>query len=836
MNRKHVFAISLLLAVLLPAIGTLTTRAAGGFVAYFPVIARASGMAWREVGAGSASGGGGISNNAGDSRVPSLAVASDGATYAAWEDNTGGSPEIYVRTLNGIYWDEVGSGSASGGGISNTGTALAPSIAIAPDGTPYAAWEDYSNGNAEIYVRAWDGSSWAEVGAGSASGGGISNNAGYSNAPSIAIAPDGMPYVAWADSSSGFAEIYVRAWDGSTWAEVGAGSASGGGISNTGYAYAPSIAIAPDGTPYLSWADSSSGNNEIYMRRWDGSTWVEVGTGSASGGGISNTGIAIAPSIAVAPDGKPYVVWENNSGGDAEIYVRTWDGSNWVEVGAGSASGGGISDNIGESNYPSIGIAPDGTPYVAWEDYSNDWNAEIYVRTWDGGSWVEVGAGSASGAGISNDAGSTLPFLAIAPDGAPYTAWQSGGGEIYMRAWDGFGWAEVGVESAGGLGISNNPGSSSDPSLAFAPDGKAYAAWEDDSGGNPEIFVRAWHGGNWVEVGAGSASGGGISRNAGTSSVPSIAIAPDGKPYAAWADDTSGDYEIYIRAWDGNNWVEVGTGSASGGGISNTAGTSFAPSMAVAPDGTPYAAWTVYSGGGAEIYVRAWDGSAWAEVGAGSASGGGISNTARVASAPSLAIAADGTPYAAWADDSTGDWEIYVRSWNGVSWAEVGTGSASGGGISSTAAVSAEPTVALAPDGTPYVAWAENFNGIREIYIRAWDGSSWVEVGLGSASGGGISNSPLASFEPSIAVAPDGRPYAAWTEYGGGSYEIHVRAWDGSSWAEVGAGSASGGGISNTPAYSFFPSLAIAPDGTPYVVWMDDDASATEIYARRFSE
>jgi len=59
-------------------------------------------------------------------------------------------------------------------------------------------------------VRRWDGSSWEEVGAGSASGGGISDNSGWSGAPSVTITPGGMPYVAWSDYSYGDAEIYVR--------------------------------------------------------------------------------------------------------------------------------------------------------------------------------------------------------------------------------------------------------------------------------------------------------------------------------------------------------------------------------------------------------------------------------------------------------------------------------------------------------------------------------------------------------------------------------------------------------------------------------------------------
>jgi PKD repeat protein len=53
-------------------------------------------------------------------------------------------------------------------------------------------------------------------------------------------------------------------------------------------------------------------------------------------------------------------------------------------------------------------------------------------------------------------------------------------------------------------------------------------------------------------VGAGSATGGGISDNSGDSYFPSVAIAPDGTPYVAWHDNSGGDYEIYVRRWVGD--------------------------------------------------------------------------------------------------------------------------------------------------------------------------------------------------------------------------------------------------------------------------------------------
>jgi hypothetical protein len=397
-------------------------------------------------------------------------------------------------------WDEVGAGSASAGGVSNTyAFSEFPALAIAPDNTPYAAWRDYSDTDIEIYVRRWNGTSWEEVGAGSASGGGISNNHYTSGRPSIDIAPDGTPYIVWTETIDGYGKIFVRRWNGSSWEEVGLGSGSGDGIGDI-KSGSPSIAIAQDGTPYITWHEwLSFYNGEIYVRRWNGTSWEEIGAGSASGGGISNNaGTSYYPSIAIAPGDNPYIAWQDDSDGDDEIYVRRWNGTSWEEIGAGSASGGGISYNSGYAFGPSMAIASDGTPYITWRDRS-DWpNNQVYVRRWNGASWEEVGAGSASGGGISNNTGSSYnPTIAITPNGTPYIAWEDnadGPWEIYVLRWNGFSWVEVGAGSASGGGISVSTESAYEPSIAIGPNGIPYAAWEDSY--DDDIYVRRWVGGD----------------------------------------------------------------------------------------------------------------------------------------------------------------------------------------------------------------------------------------------------------------------------------------------------------------------------------------------------
>ena len=397
------------------------------------------------------------------------------------------TPTPTATPQTGSGWQPVGPGSADGGGISNnSGDSQNVALAAGPGGVLYVAWSDISAGDAEIYLRRWDGAAWSELG-GSAGGGGISNNSGDSVWPSVAVGPNGNPWVAWHDETPGSDEIYVRRWTGTTWEPVGSGSASGGGISNnSGDSRFVDLQVAANGQAFAAWSDGSAGNNEVYLRQWNGSAWVAL-AGSASGGGISNSSARSGRPALALNDGLPTVAWAEASG-MGEIYVRRYNGSAWVEVGKGSASDGGISNTPGQSLYATITYAS-GKPTVAWyEDVAGQW--EIYAATLKGNQWVEAGDGAAVGGGVSDTAGASMePNLAA--EGGPFLAWQEtvgGDNEVYVRRLAGANWVEVGDGSASGGGISNNSGDSDFPATAFA-NGRLYVAWEDDSSGEYEVYI-----------------------------------------------------------------------------------------------------------------------------------------------------------------------------------------------------------------------------------------------------------------------------------------------------------------------------------------------------------
>ena len=390
--------------------------------------------------------------------------------------------------------------------------------------------------------------------------------------------------------------------------------------------------------------------------------WQELGSSSASQGGLSdNSGDSLFPAVASDHLGQPYVVWTDNSSGNEEIYLLYWDKNKnqWREL-AGSASGGGVSNTPkGDSLRPAIAV-DNGDIYVSWEDDSSG-NYQIYVRRWDPASGKWKNLGPTTGGGASNrDNRAWFSSIKIF-SGTPYLAFRgrdasSGGYEIYVKKYNKSknSWEGIGGSASGG-GISNTSGDSRKPSIVQVPNGDIYVSWHDKEDGDFDVYVKKWDGSKW-------SSATNISKNSSVSNYSMMVADSDGKLYVSWDDDKPGNREIYLKVYSGGQWKELG-GSASGGGISKNSGSSRLAAIAVDKTGRPHILWMDDSSGDYEIYANRWDGSSWKEIGSASASGGGISKNSTPSERPWLAISPDGVPYATWADGPEGKQEIYFKQY-----------------------------------------------------------------------------------------------------------------------------------------------------------------------------
>lgn len=156
---------------------------------------------------------------------------------------------------------------------------------------------------------------------------------------------------------------------------------------------------------------------------------------------------------------------------------------------------------------------------------------------------------------------------------------------------------------------------------------------------------------------------------------------------------------------------------------------------------------------------------------------------------PAITFGLDGILYISWTIRD----HIYILQWNGIEWLEVGLHSASGEGISSPQG-GAQPELGIAPNGHLFVAWASWFQTQSCIYVREWDGTVWRDVGDDTTKGCGISNSQVA-IEPELVVDSQGRVYVAWVDIRDEKQYTFIKQWNGAIWEVVGQGSASGTGL-----------------------------------------
>lgn len=769
--------------------------------------------------AGSAHGGG-VSDSVSGWGPPSVAIGPQGHPSVAWI----GRGRVSFRRWNGLGWEELG-GSASGNGIATGPMPGGLALALDGGGNPLVAWvQQVPPSGFQIYLKRWDGTQWAELG-NSASSGGLSNGVSCSQV-CLAVDSIGNPVVAWVDSNPNDT-IFLRRWDGLQWSELG-GSGSGGGVNNDGKSsFSPYMALDSGDRPVLCW----STNGNVYLKKWNGVSWTGLG-GSETGSGLATSGFA-APSVALDASDNPAVAWHSGVSGNSEIYLRQWDGLAWTELG-GSASSGGISSSADDSGSPLIARSAAGALLLAWTENISGFSS-IQFRIWTGVQWTQLAPDLPTHLWIGNSIPGRFPLVLREPDRC-IAAWSSASAlSIPLWDWNGSAWLERGVSSPswGGLSHTSPTMSTDSPRIALNAQGNPYVAWRVYSNGSPtngQIHLKQYNGTSWVELG-GSATGSGVSQTFNSMGATSPALILDGseKPILCWSEffppGTTAAASIYLKRWDGAQWTPIG-GSATGGGISgSSAREAYEPSIAIDIAGNPVVSWTAadsFTPMPGEIHLKQWDGSAWNELG-GSATGGGISNSPGPDSTmPSVAVNALGEPYVVWSENGL----AYLKKWNGLQWVELG-GSASGFGLGVSGAYGPGPRVVLDQTGNPIVATAS----FGSIAVKRWDGTSWQTLG-GPELSSAVTGPSEKRCNVAMAISQPGQPILAWTALVGESSEIHVRKWDGVTWGEHGVNSASGGGISNASGCSTAPAIAIGGNRVA-VAWSDWGEVNRDIYVRR---
>ncbi|MDB5282321.1 MAG: hypothetical protein JWO06_1396 [Bacteroidota bacterium] len=270
---------------------------------------------------------------------------------------------------------------------------------------------------------------------------------------------------------------FVSKWNGTTWTELGTGTNA---LNANDYIW--TICSDPAGNIYAGGSFTDSAGLFAYVAKWDGTHWVNLGSGQNTGA----TYVQSIKSICSDASGNIYAAGEMTDNTAAAYVVTEFNGTTWTQLGTSSL----------HANSTIEVIKLDGTNLYAAGDFTDGANAGVgsqYVAMWNGTTWARVGTGSAALTANGN-----ILAMCVTPSHDVYSggSFTNGASNEYVAKWDGNSWT-----SAGGLnGINYHESVGSIYALCADTAGNVYAGggFIDD---NFKEYVARWNGSSWSELG-----------------------------------------------------------------------------------------------------------------------------------------------------------------------------------------------------------------------------------------------------------------------------------------------------------------------------------------------
>ena len=356
----------------------------------------------------------------GNASVVDVVTASDGSAVAVWNQfGSGDGRQLYaaVRPAAGDTW--------------NTPTLLATTpteagsvkLHASADGTVTALWVEFPDetapGSGELDIRlvssvlAADHSGWsapAEL---------VGTDAAWTDGGiDLAEGPAGTLTAVWSTKATSASKTEVhaaaRGTDGTWSAPVQLSAATAEGADS---AYAPSVAVTPDGTAVVVYKQTAGESASVRtVSRAPGATgWTTPTAATESYQSISN------PEVAAADDGTVTLAYQGTDTSESATLLtatRSAAGAWSVPRSVPSAGGG--------SETPEPLIAPDGDITLVWVDYTTSFGTRTTTREADTGTWSAVRTLSTAYVPEQYDA-------TVTADGTVHALWTQESGEGTKR-------------------------------------------------------------------------------------------------------------------------------------------------------------------------------------------------------------------------------------------------------------------------------------------------------------------------------------------------------------------------------------------------------------------
>ena len=317
----------------------------------------------------------------------------------------------------------------------------------------------------------------------------------------------------------------------------------------------PSIAVDPDGKLYLAWQDNRYGNWDIYVATsTDGTTWANVLRLTSSNYNQTNPITVVDAATPV----NAYVAWQDDTAGNQDIYImRSTD--RFVS----SRTLWQVTSNTADQTQLAAAVDATNKIYLLWTDTRNG-NQDIYGASSADGPWtnvpVVVKTANQSQPAIAAEAAGSILHVLWADDTA-------GNNDIYYASSN-----TLPTSSLTGTSIIDTTGYDQQaPAIAVTGSTgnslKVFSCWQDfrnvSTGGDTDLYFyqTATASGQNIFVGDDGTNS--------SQSIPAMGINADAHPYLVWVDNRNTAADIYYA---GSTFLETAA-LASGEIPASTGGT-----------------------------------------------------------------------------------------------------------------------------------------------------------------------------------------------------------------------------------------------------------------------
>src|SRR6266850_4735720 len=419
-----------------------------------------------------------VSNNSDYSFTPQLAVDPSGNIYVVWEDDT--------DTNSNILFSRLTHGEAtfsSPKGVSNSaGLSFNPRIAVDTGGTINVVWQDTSD-----FFRT------SNVFFSRSSDGGITFStpinlsqtivSAFYSTPQIAVDTAGNISVVWESDTGNFA-IWFSGSSISSDGSVTFPAPKMLSTNTTDGSLDPQIAVDKNGNINVAWEDDITGHSDISFRRSTdgGATLLPIlGPKNLSNPDHPFSASSHSPRIAVDLSGNINVVWAGTDPSDLNTDIFF---SRSIDNGLNFSPPKNLSKNtvlFGASSIPQIAVDLAGNINVVWK--APDTSPDIFfARSGDGGATFSTAQNVSQSSGFSSN-----PWLTVDAGGNINVAWEVNLTPVnrdifFTRSTD------AGTTFPTPVNLSSDSGQSIATQMAVDKDGNLNVVWQDNTPGISQIF------------------------------------------------------------------------------------------------------------------------------------------------------------------------------------------------------------------------------------------------------------------------------------------------------------------------------------------------------------